>query len=93
MANNSGIKVKRSDEAVWRSIDGEVVVLIPEDFMLHALTGCGSRVWELIENETTIQEIVSRVCDEYDVEPPRASEEINEFVHKLESMKLVEVVA
>ena len=92
MADNNAMKVRRSDDAVWRVIDGEVVVLIPEEAALHALTGCGSRVWELIEEETAISEIIQRICAEYEVEPQRAREEVTEYVHKLEAMKLVEII-
>lgn len=92
MEHNNGMKVKRSDEAVWRVIDDEVVVLFPREPELHALTGCGSRVWELLEVETAISEIVQKICDEYDVEPQRASEEINEFINKLAALKLVDIV-
>ena len=92
MDGNNGMKVKRNDEAVWRVIDGEVVVLLPQERALHALTGCGSRVWELIEGETTILEIVDRICAEYEVEPQRAREEITEYVNKLADKKLVDIV-
>ena len=92
MDGNNGMKVKRSDEAVWRVIDGEIVVLLPEERVLHALTGCGSRVWELIEGETTISEIVQKICAEYEVEPQRAREEVNEFVNKLADKKMVDIV-
>jgi hypothetical protein len=92
MDNNHMKKVKRNDEAVWRVIDGEVVVLLPQEQALHALTGCGSRVWELIEGETTISEIVKRICAEYEVEPQRAREEITAYVHELVHKKLVEII-
>jgi hypothetical protein len=92
MANNNGIKVKRNEKAVWRVIDGEVVVLIPEEGMLHALTGCGSRVWELIEGETAVSDISDIICQEYDVEPEKAEAEISEFMHNLEFLNLLEIV-
>ena len=92
MDGNDMKKVKRNDEAVWRIIDGEVVVLVPQEQALHALTGCGSRVWELIEGETTISEIVQRICAEYEVEPQRVREEINEFVNNLAAVNLVDIV-
>lgn len=91
MEFNDGMKIKRSDEAVWRIIDGEIVLLCPGQMMLHALTGCGSRVWELIEEETTLTEIVRRICDEYEVEPQTAREDVIEFIHKLEAIKLVDI--
>ncbi len=92
MTSNNGMKVKRSDKAIWRVIDGEVVVLLPDEDMLYALKGCGSRVWELIEGETAISEIVRTICTEYEVEPQKAREEITEFVNKVAAMKLVEIV-
>ncbi len=92
MTMNNGMRVKRRANAVWRTIDGDVVVLLPEGDVLHALSGCGSRVWELVEAETAVSEIVQTICGEYEVEPQKAREEITEFVHKLASLKLVEIV-
>ena len=92
MTSNNAMKVKRTGDAISRVIDGEVVILLADESMIHALKGCGSRVWELIEEETAILEIVQKICAEYEVEPQRAREEIDEFVHKLAAMKLVEIV-
>jgi hypothetical protein len=92
MVSNSGMKVKRNDYSISRVVDGEVVVLLPEGAMIHALMGCGSRIWELIDGGITVSEIVQRICDEYEVEPQRAREEITEFIHELVTIKLVEIM-
>jgi len=92
MNKNNSMKVKRNESAVWRVIDDEIVVLVPEGAMVHALTGCGSRVWELIEGETAISEIVQRICAEYEVEAQRAEKEITQFIYSLLDNKLVEIV-
>jgi hypothetical protein len=92
MSNNNTMMVKRSEVAVWRVIDGEVVVLSPEDVSINALTGCGGRVWELIEKETTILEITRTICAEYEVETQQAEEDITEFISKLAKMKLVDIM-
>jgi dissimilatory sulfite reductase (desulfoviridin) alpha/beta subunit len=86
------MKIKRSDNAVSRTIDGEVVVLLPEAATIHALSGCGNRIWELIEEETTVSEIVQKIWEEYDVTLERAQEEITTFIDKLTAAKLVEIV-
>lgn len=88
--SNNGMKVKRNEDAIWRVIDDEIVVLLPEGAQLHALKGCGSRIWELIEAEISVSKIVQMICDEYEVEPQRAREEVINFVHKLEALKLIE---
>ena len=92
VTSNQAVKVKRSDAAIWRVIDGDAVLLIPEEAALHALTGCGSRVWELIEGETTVSNIVDRICAEYEVEPETARYEVTDFIHKLIAMNLVEAI-
>jgi len=86
------MRVRRSDNAVGRIIDGEVVVLVPEDAMLHALGGCGSRIWEIIETESSITGISKIICDEYDVESARAEAEVADFIHSLKKLNLVEIV-
>ena len=86
------VKVKRSDAAIWRVVQGDVVLLIPEEATLHALTGCGSRIWELMESEIALSEIVDRICAEYDVEPEQARREVAEFIHKLVAMNLAQVI-
>lgn len=86
------MKVKRSDAAIWRVVQGDVVLLIPEEATLHALTGCGSRIWELMEGEIALSEIVDWICAEYDVEPERARHEVVEFIHKLVAMNLAQVI-
>ena len=86
------MKVKRNDKAVCRIIDEEVVILIPEKGILYALGGCGSRVWELIDGKANVSEIISVVCDEYEVEPEKAREDIREFIADLTKLDLVELV-
>ena len=92
ITGNKKMKIKRNETAVWRVIDGDVVLLIPEEAILHALTGCGSRVWELIEGETTLSTVVAQICAEYEVDPERAGDEIAEFIQKLISMNLAEAI-
>jgi hypothetical protein len=92
VVNDGMMRVKRSDKAVCRIIDDEVVILIPEKGILYALGGCGSRVWELIDGTATVSEIINIICDEYEVEPERAREDINEFIKDLTKLDLVELI-
>ena len=87
--DNGSLKVKRSDEAIWRVIDGEVVILLPHESALHALSGCGGRIWELIEDEVSIPELVDTICSEYEVEPERAGKDVCEYIDKLEELQLL----
>lgn len=87
------MKVKRNENAIWRLIDDEIVILLPEGAQIHALKGCGSRIWELIEEEESVSRVIQMICDEYEVEPETAREEIADFLHKLEAMKLIDIAS
>ncbi len=93
MTDDNSIRVKRNEAAVWRVIDGEVVVLLPETDSLHALGGCGDRIWELLENETTVASIVDVICEEYEVEPETARKDITKFIQRLKNLNLAEIIA
>ena len=92
MSDERKMKIRRSDKAIWRIIDNEVVLLIPEKNILYALGGCGSRVWEIIEEPSFVSEIVHVICNEYEVEPKRVREDINTFIEDLTKLELVEPI-
>ena len=91
--NKNCKRIRRGENVVWRIIDDEVVILIPEEATLHALKGCGNRVWQLIETETDVSEITKVICNEFEVEPNLAKSEITDFIKKLEDLKLIEIVS
>ena len=92
MEYEGDLKLKRSDDVVWRVIDNEVVLLTPNDVSLHALIGCGSRIWELIGEGIEFSDVVRCICEEYEVEPERACKDIIDFVKKLEAMHVIETM-
>jgi len=90
--NNTQIsKVKINEGIVWRVIDDEVVVLSPLNVSMHALTGCGSRIWELIEQESEGPAIIATICREYEVEPDQAEKEIIGFIQGLAEHGMIEI--
>jgi hypothetical protein len=92
MADESSI-IKRNDNIVWRMIDGEIVLLRPDSDTLHALGGCGGRIWELLESEISVSEIVDVICEEYEVEPDIAKKDIIGFVEELDKLRLAHIVS
>jgi hypothetical protein len=66
-----------------RSIDDTAYVLNPETSELHAFNEVGGRIWELIDGERTLQDVITAIADEYDVEPGVAEADVVEFVETL----------
>ncbi len=87
-------KPKRNRNVAWRVIEEEAILISSEDSMLHSLDEVGTLIWELADGEHTIDQIVDRICEDYDVERERAHKDTVEFLENLagDELKLVEFV-
>lgn len=57
--------VKRNENLAWRSVDGEVIIITPEDNSQHLLNEVGSTVWEFMDGKKTLSEIIGLMKMEY----------------------------
>ncbi len=73
----------------WRVIDGEAVILSMETKVLRGLNPVGSRVWELIDGQRSVEEIVGVIVEEFDVAPREAAPDVRGFVQELLDRGLV----
>ncbi|MCK4548372.1 MAG: PqqD family protein [Candidatus Eisenbacteria sp.] len=76
-------------DAAARVIDGEAFIITPHDNQIHNLTGVAARVWELGGEGLTVQRIVERIVEEYDVKPEVAKRDVISFVRDLAQRKIV----
>ena len=78
-----------------RLVDGEAVIVLPEENVVKVLNAVGSRVWELADGTRTVREIATTIYDEYDVSHEQAEKEVIEFVTELirDEMMTVEATA
>lgn len=79
-----------------REIAGETVVVpvgetVLKSNILAVLNETGKLFWELLEKGMSTEEIVSRICSEYNVEPDTVEADLTEFVEYLKDHK-VEVI-
>lgn len=58
-----------SDDAVFRELDGESVLLNLETGMYFGLDAVGTRVWQLAGERGPLRAIRERLVAEYDAEP------------------------
>lgn len=53
------------------------------------LNEVGAFIWRLLENDTTKEEIVSKMLEEYDVEKAVAENDVEEYIVKLRGAELI----
>lgn len=80
--------VSRNKDVAWRVLDGEAILISAEESMLHSLDEVGTRIWELADGVNTVRDIVRLICDEFEVDPAQAEQDVIEFVTNLASDQL-----
>ena len=80
---------KRRERVAAQIADGEAVLLDIESGEYFALNSVGSRIWELSDGTRSTAEIVSVICDEFDVAEDVAMADVREILGELEKEKLV----
>jgi hypothetical protein len=70
---------------------GEAVILQLQDGVYYGLNPVGARVWQLLKEPRTVGDIMSRILDEYDVDPSRCEQDLSALLLELSSKKLIEV--
>ena len=86
--------MKISDGYLLRSVAGKnIVVSVSSDASFNGmltLNDTGVFFWNLLQKETTREELISAVLKEYDVSEEEASTDIDEFIKKLYEAKILE---
>lgn len=72
-----------------RIIDGEAVILLPENVQVKVLNVVGSRIWELADGTRSVGEITKIIVAEYDVTAQQAERDVNEFIQELVDKKML----
>jgi len=68
---------------VGRIVDGEAVLILPEQGKVKVLNQVGGRIWELVDGTRTVAEIAAIICQEFEVEPVRAQADTLAFAAEL----------
>lgn len=87
--------MKTSNEFIMREIAGEYV-LVPigkraQTFQgLVTMNEVGALIWEMMEKESDIDQIVSGILDEYEVDEQTARKDVLDFIGFLKDCQIIE---
>ncbi len=70
-------------------VEGEAVLVLPEQGQVRVLNEVGARIWALADGTRTVQDIVTAICTEYDVEPSQAEADALAFLTGLEAKGVI----
>jgi hypothetical protein len=82
-------KLVRSDEPLTALVDGETVMFSPAHGQYFGLDSIGTRVWELLDEPRSIDDLCAILTGEYDVDPETCRADVAALVEDLREAKLV----
>lgn len=79
------------DHATSAQVEGESVILDMEEGVYYGLNPTGSRIWEAIQEERRVEEVVSIILEQYNVDPEKCRKDVVSLVKRLEENDLVNI--
>jgi hypothetical protein len=86
---NSTVAV--SENQVSSDLGSEIACLNLKSGIYYGLDAVGARIWELIQEPRTVNEIRDAILEEYDVEPERCERDLLAFLDQLAAEDLIKV--
>ncbi|MGB0036114.1 MAG: PqqD family protein [Candidatus Acidiferrales bacterium] len=79
----------RNPKLAWREIDGEIVIISPDDSQVHELNETASLVWKHSNGTESRDEIAARIAAEFDVTLESAQADVIELIAVLDKKHLL----
>jgi len=79
----------RSTDISARTIGNETIILSLPNSRYFSVTGIGSRVFELLGEDRTMDDLVAAIVGEYEVDDATARRDIEAFVARLREAELL----
>jgi hypothetical protein len=80
---------ERNPKLAWREIDGEAVIISPEDSHVHELNETASLIWTNADGKHSVDEIAGVIAARYEVELLEAKADVDELIQTLSAKGLL----
>lgn len=84
-------KIIRNSDIDATDLDGEVVMMNLEKGQYFMMNQVGSRIWEIIKEPSTVNNIINTLLGEFQVEKNQCKENVVEFLGKLKNADLISI--
>jgi len=82
-------KYRRNSRTISGRLHDEMVMMDIEQGKYFSLNPVATRIWDLLENPMTPEEICGHLAEEYEVEMLQCRAEVGELVKEMERLGLV----
>ena len=82
--------MKPRDSVIAKMVGSEMVLLDYDRGIYYGLNPVGARVWQLLGDGSTVDQIIDRLTDEYDVARATLEADVTALLRDLEAKELVD---
>ena len=82
---------RQNPDTPTRTIEGEAVVITPDDSQLHNLNQTATLIWERANGTQSLEEIFKEMLTTYEVEENELRADIIEFIQESQSKGMLEL--
>ena len=79
----------RNPEVAYRIYDGQATVVLPGRSEINVLNEIGSLIWDRIDGERTVGQILEAVLDAYEIDSEQARSDMLDFLSSLQEHGMV----
>ncbi len=83
--------LRRKPRIPWQRLDDDTIVVDPSARRVHMLNETASFVWGMLEDFTTVKDVIAAACLHFDVSPSIAREEILCLLLRMRQEGLLEI--
>ena len=80
---------KISADTASRIIENEAVVVIPQIGLVRTLNEAASRIWQLLDGQNSIEDIINMISSEFNVSSEIAKQDTIDFIRELKEKEMV----
>ena len=80
-----------SEDVVFRDLEGEAVILNLESGTYFGLDKVGTRIWSLLQKNSSLREVFEAALDEYEVDAETLERDLLRLVQELRAKGLVSI--
>ena len=81
--------LSRGEDYVFNEVDGELVMMNIETGSYASMNETGKSIWGLIEEPKTVDDVLTALIVEYDIDRQTAETEVISFIKKLVKGKVI----
>jgi hypothetical protein len=82
--------ISRSDGWLASWIGDELMMMSADSSAYLSLSGAGGRIWELLADPRTLNDLCAALAAEYDVQPVEVRSEVLGFLERLQEQHAIE---